>query len=65
MPYSKIDPFFEEHLRIIEGLDKRDPERARRAMLRHLQAARKKVENRLVAFRKNYSMAPRSFVTEA
>ena len=65
MPYSKIDPFFEEHLRIIEGLDKRDADRGRRAMLRHLQAARKKVANRLVAFRKNYSMAPISFVTEA
>ena len=65
MPYPKIDPFFEEHLRIIEGLDKRDSDRARRAMLRHLQAARKKVANRLVAFRKNYSMAPISFVTEA
>lgn len=64
MPYSKIDPFFEEHLRIIDGLDKRDSERARRAMMRHLQAARKKVANRLVAFRKNYSMAPISFVTE-
>ena len=65
MPYSKIDPFFEEHLRIIEGLDKRDADCGRRAMLRHLQAARKKVANRLVAFRKSYSMAPISFVTEA
>jgi DNA-binding GntR family transcriptional regulator len=65
MPYPKIDPFFEEHLRIIEGLHKRDSERARRAMLAHLQAARKKVADRLVAFRKGYSMAPISFVSEA
>jgi DNA-binding GntR family transcriptional regulator len=65
MPYSKTDPFFEEHLRIIEGLDKRDAESARRAMLAHLQGARKKVANRLVAFRKNYKMAPISFISEA
>jgi len=65
MPYPKIDPFFEEHLRIIEVLAKRDSERARRAMLTHLQTARKKVANRLVAFRKSHSMAPISFVTEA
>jgi DNA-binding GntR family transcriptional regulator len=64
MPYPKIDPFFEEHLRIIEGLDKRDPERARRAMSTHLQASRKKVANRLVAFRKNFRMKPISFITE-
>lgn len=65
MPYSKTDPFFEEHLRIIEGLDKRDSESVRRAMLTHLQASRKKVANRLVTFRKSYSMAPISFITEA
>lgn len=65
MPYSKTDPFFEEHLRIIEDLGKRDSERAGRAMLTHLQAARKKVANRLVAFRKGYRMAPISFVTKA
>ena len=64
MPYPKIDPFFAEHLRIIEGLDKHDSERARRAMLAHLQAARKKLADRLVAFQKGYSMAPISFVTE-
>ncbi len=64
MPYPKIDPFFEEHLRIIEGLDKRDSERARRAMLTHLHASRKKVAKRLVAFRKSFSMAPVSFVNE-
>jgi DNA-binding GntR family transcriptional regulator len=65
MPYSKTDPFFEEHLRIIEGLEKRDSDRARRAMLTHLQGARKKVANRLVAYRKNYRMAPISFISEA
>jgi len=64
MPYSKTDPFLEEHLRIIEGLDKRNPERARRAMLGHLQAARQKVVNRLLTFRKSHSMAPISFITE-
>jgi DNA-binding GntR family transcriptional regulator len=64
MPYSKTDPFFEEHLRIIESLDKRDSERARRAMLMHLESAREKVADRLVAFRKSYSMAPISFISE-
>jgi DNA-binding GntR family transcriptional regulator len=65
MPYPKMDPFFEEHLRIIEGLDKRDSERARRAMAMHLQASRKKTANRIIAFRKSYSVPPISFVTEA
>ena len=64
MPYPKIDPLFEEHLRIIESLDKRDSERAQRAMLMHLQAARKKVADRLLAFRKGYRMAPISFISE-
>jgi DNA-binding GntR family transcriptional regulator len=64
MPYPKIDPFLEEHLRIIESLEGRDSERARRALLRHLQASRKKLANRLISFRKDHSVAPKSFVIE-
>jgi hypothetical protein len=33
-------------------------------MLMHLESAREKVADRLVAFRKSYSMAPISFITE-
>ena len=65
MPYPKVDPYFEEHLRVIEGLRVRDADRARLAMLSHLRAARHKVVERLVAFRKSYSMVPISFVSEA
>jgi DNA-binding GntR family transcriptional regulator len=65
MPYPKTDPYFEEHLEVIEGLCMRDAHRARLAMLAHLRAARHKVAERLVAFQKSYSMVPVSFIAEA
>lgn len=65
MPYPKADPYFEEHLEVIEGLCMRDADRARLAMLAHLRAARYKVAERLAAFQKRYSMVPVSFIAEA
>jgi DNA-binding GntR family transcriptional regulator len=62
VPYPRRDPFLAEHLAVIEALLSRQPRRARQAMRTHLESAHAKVEARLQAFRKSYSLTPISFV---
>jgi DNA-binding GntR family transcriptional regulator len=63
VPYPRLDPFLGEHLAVIEALLSREPRRARQAMRTHLESAHAKVEARLQAFRKSYTLTPISFVS--
>jgi DNA-binding GntR family transcriptional regulator len=65
IPYPQRDPFLGEHLAVIEALLSRDPRRARQAMRAHLESAHAKVEARLQAFRKSYTVTPISFVSSS
>ena len=65
VPYPRLDPFLGEHLAVIEALIARKPRRARDAMRKHLESAHTKVEARLQAFRKNFTLTPISFVSSS
>lgn len=62
VPYPRMDPFLGEHLAVIEALLSREPRRARQAMRTHLESAHAKVEARLQAFRRSYTLTPISFI---
>jgi DNA-binding GntR family transcriptional regulator len=61
-PKPRLDPFLGEHLQVIDALLARDPRRARRAMLAHLDSAHTKVEARMQAFRKSHTLSRISFL---
>lgn len=64
VPYPpKADFFFDEHLRVIDALLRRDGARAERALRSHLEASRERVSARLAEFRIGHKMKPLSFIT--
>lgn len=61
-PYPKTEPFFQEHLGIIQALIDGDSTLAQLEMRRHLQLSKKKVTARLEAIRTRRVITPLSYV---
>ena len=64
VPYPpRVDFFFDEHVRVLEALRRRDGERAARALTSHLEESRPRVIERLSAFRARHRLKAISFIS--
>ena len=61
IPLGDDDPFIEEHLFILEALDRNNIDESRLRMLAHLLKSREKVSNRLKLFRSAARLIPETF----